>query len=1081
LGACGAVIAGVVALAAAEPALFATGVRRVLTPWSDAAWPRRTGVEDLTAARVHPLGSALPLRAGLVAKNRGHTARVEAVYRLIDADGVAGPSRRLVLTNQERPAPGAATGAVLFERMIDAPSLEIAGSESIAEPGEVEYTFESDDDETEPVRVKLVRPPAVTAATLTVTPPAYLAGTDLSVVRTLELGAGNDERAVTSGVLGGSRVELRLVFNKPLPTSTPGPAWAEQAFGTEAWHTLQDQQAQVSMPTGAEARVTFNLTSTVRLPVRLVDAYGIRSEGECVYRVEAREDRAPDATVTRPSEDTDVLPTAVLETTVEGRDDVGLASVKAETLLARRPAGSVGAAPEPASEYATVAQSLAPVSEGAGEGLVVPARLLTAALTLDVSTLGAKPGEEIWITALATDIFALEGVVHDPVRSAVRKLRVISSEQFVEQVWNELGGVRNSAIGLAEQQQRARDALAAERDPSAIGRDQSGVSEGAARQQKALERIANRMDANRLDDADLRAMLQDARAMMESAREASAKATDELKAAAGAQNAGDRAEKAKRAAQAGQQQRTAQEALERAAESLDRGQDAWAARRGLERLSEEQRALRDETARNAAETTGRSAEELTPQQRAEAAQLAERQEELARRAEEAMRRMRERAEALRESNPSTAGALEQASDRGQREQLQRQMEKAAEDIRQNRRQNAGKQQEQSLRTMEAMLEEMENAAKTRDEVLARELASVIESVDALIRRQTAEVAALTKAMEAGPLDGRDEAQIRIRASTLGVAEQARAAGREARAVAEVLTAAAAAMSTAVGHLRVNPPDTTQAVMAEQEALAKLREAREKAETERQQAQERETRRKRAELKKAYRELLVEQTRIRAATEELSGIEQGRRLRAAARELSPPQDQIRQTAADLAAKNKEIGDSAMFGLAHRRIDETAAAAAARLADGEAGTRVTGRQSATIRTIEAILEALDDRAGKDEDDFKNGEQGNEGGGQQGGQQNQPPRLIPQMAELKLLRQLQAEALALTREAEGVEESQRSEAQAEAGRVQDELAKRAEQLLKDLMERGGGESDGEGDGDGEKEGGLEIPELPGKEGGV
>ena len=43
-----------------------TSPRRVLTPWSDVAWPKRTQLADATGSKVHALGTALPLRAGLV-------------------------------------------------------------------------------------------------------------------------------------------------------------------------------------------------------------------------------------------------------------------------------------------------------------------------------------------------------------------------------------------------------------------------------------------------------------------------------------------------------------------------------------------------------------------------------------------------------------------------------------------------------------------------------------------------------------------------------------------------------------------------------------------------------------------------------------------------------------------------------------------------------------------------------------------------------------------------------------------------------------------------------------------------------
>ena len=46
-----------------QPMLTEIGVERLLWPLSGAQWPKRTGVADVTGVKVHPLGSALALRA----------------------------------------------------------------------------------------------------------------------------------------------------------------------------------------------------------------------------------------------------------------------------------------------------------------------------------------------------------------------------------------------------------------------------------------------------------------------------------------------------------------------------------------------------------------------------------------------------------------------------------------------------------------------------------------------------------------------------------------------------------------------------------------------------------------------------------------------------------------------------------------------------------------------------------------------------------------------------------------------------------------------------------------------------------
>src|SRR5262249_61159665 len=50
-------------ISASWPALVRIGAARVLAPWSNAAWPKRTGVVDANPLAAHPTGVALPLRA----------------------------------------------------------------------------------------------------------------------------------------------------------------------------------------------------------------------------------------------------------------------------------------------------------------------------------------------------------------------------------------------------------------------------------------------------------------------------------------------------------------------------------------------------------------------------------------------------------------------------------------------------------------------------------------------------------------------------------------------------------------------------------------------------------------------------------------------------------------------------------------------------------------------------------------------------------------------------------------------------------------------------------------------------------
>lgn len=1063
LGALAGVLLVVASLFAAQPKLARTGAWRVLVPWSDAQWPRRTDIEDATLVEFHPLGAALPLRAVLLSSTRAaEETHVEAVYRLIDAAGQPGPERRVMLTSQDRsvavPGIEGATGT-LFERLVEPAALVEAGSAGAAggaaAPTAIEYSLASSDDATPKRRVALVEPPRVVAALATVTPPAYApavldAAGQATHSAAVELGTGTDERAALAGVLVGSRVALSITLNKEVPPPALEPAarraWLAGALGEQFASLVSDKAAaNLSVAVaGAEWALAWTVRDSVRLPVRPTDRYGLGPDAEATFRVEARTDRPPEASVLKPADDGEVLPSAVVEVVAEGRDDLALVGVRAEFQMARRVGGSESGAVEPAADWTSAADA-APEQAGL--------KTLRATAKIDLDQLKAKPGEELWLSAVATDAYELDGERHAAVRSTVRKIRIISTDQLVEQVWQDLGSVRRSAIRLSEQQSALHDSVRAGRDAGATARDQAGVSESAARQEQSVERLRERLAKNNLGEHELSRVLDDAKALLQQTRAASENAGRELREAQQAAARKDEAAQAESRESAERAQEDAQKSLEQLAELLDRGQDTWSARRALERLIADQKAVRDESAQAGRETTGKQVSELTPAEQQKIAEIGDKQEELSRKADEAIRDLQQRAEKLKATDPEAAAAMREAAQRGQRQQVPEELQKAAKDVRENKQQSANQRQDKAVKELEQILEQMEKSSRGRDEVLKRELQSLIESLDALIARQQNELAMLVGVEPRGPaavlgaaLDG---AMIQLRTNTLAVAEQARAAGRQTKAIAELVTEAADAQAAAVVALRAEPVEVAAAKASEERSLERLLAAKEKAAEAQKQAQERSVRAQRADLRRAYRELLDQQTDLRVRTREAAAMEAGRRQRAASRELFEGQDAVRKRASELAANTPEIGESVMFKFAHERLDEAVSAAAAGLGEGEATPLVVARQSTAIRVLSGILEAFAD-AQQAQDEFREAPEGQEqqqGGG--GGSQAQ--KLIPPAAELKNLRQTQAEALTLTREAsEATDAAVAKASAAEAAKLQSALVEKAKQILENLKKQ-------------------------------
>ncbi len=1055
------------------PDLSRIGAMRVLMPLADVAWPKRTGVADATGAAVHPLGAALPLRAVLTKSDTSaERTRVAAEYRLV-SDGVAGPWRKALLTSQDRTVdvPGVGAGT-LFERLIEPANFAPAdarGAAGVQATGpaivELEYRFATSDDETALARVLLVEPPAVTGASLEITEPEYARAPGEDAARRVDLGTGIDERAAPPASLSGSTARLSIALNKDVPAEKQfeqnGPAWLAAALGEDVATLLaNDPEAKLTLLPRVWM-LEWTLSRPVRIGVKIVDEHGIADSEERSFTLDVLEDNAPSAVVLRPDHDKSVLATAVIELAGEGRDDVGLEWVALERQIARRPQGSEGAAPEaqgPPESIARVeaAAASAPAQNDNAGGFAprttIANRQVLIEATLDLATLNVKAGDEVWITALAADAYALGELRHEPARSVVRKLRIMSREELLEQVWNQLSDVRRGAIQLEAEQRELQTASGRPGEQSArqSERAQAGLTERLSRQQEAIGALEQRLEENAMAEPTLEAILQQSRQSLQRAGQSSGQAGQSL-AQAAQESAGQEAspqagEEERKAAQ--QAQEEVREELSELIEMLDQGQDTWAAKRSIEQALERQRQLRDRTAEAGQRTTGRSAEQLTPQERQELAQIAQEQGELSEQTREAIQDMLDREKEMQKKDPAAAQAMAQAARRGQREQVPEKMHKAAQQAQQNQTNNAQQQQQQAMEALEQMLSDLEQTAKNRDEVLRRVLASLIESLDALIAQQAEEIAGLDRAKTTGQFAGLDRGMTRLHTNTLGVLDEANNGPREIVPVARLIDEAASAQVGAIGALRRSPVDSGEAQGQEELSLTKLREARELAEKLDREAQQREQNRKKAELKKKYAAAFARQVSLRDSTQDLAGVELTRRVRNSARLIGEDQQALRTEIAAMLTETRELSEAKVFEYAHKRLDELMAAASDRLGEGEPDAGVLRRQTSAARVLQSLIDALDSSKQEDED-FREQEQDQQGGG--GGQAGQQP-LVPPAAELKLLRSMQQEAIEMTREADEGAPSTRAAVVEDAIRLQDGIATQARQLLDRLAEQNG-----------------------------
>lgn len=1049
------------------PKLFAIGAARTLAPWAGVQWPKRTEIADATSERVHALGTALPLRAALVRADRGG-ATVAARYRIVGAPGEAGDLHRVVLTGQGRTvAAGQGEGArhgELFERLIEPASLGASGTT------ELEFWFETDDDRTEAKRITLVPPPSIAGAKAVVTPPAYAAAApgakQAFVSGPLDLGSGNDQRAVVGPVLAGSRIELSVKLSKAVP-APPVDAAARQKWFASALPGL-DAGAVHAAFSGADWTLSWTAAGALRLPVRPVDEYGLTPADEATFAFDVVEDHAPTATVTEPRADESVLATAVIDSTGEGRDDVGLSRVELDAQKAVPAPGSIGAAPEPTGQASAVASTdgAAGGTGGAGAGLSTQA---TVQATIDLSKFDLKPGEELWLTALAADNYELSGAKHEAVKSSPRKLRIIREEDLVEQVRTELAAVRKIAMRLDEEQGELQKAVQTGSVSADERRHQEGLGQRIGQQNETVQRLSERVQRNRLKDEAISGLLQDVGALLQGASKDSDQASAKLDAAA---KDTPEAEKAPLNAQQQEQvkkdQDSVRDQLGRLTEMLDRGQDSWLVSRNLQRILEQQRDLAARTQRAGEQTMGKKAEDLTPQEKAQLSQISDQQQRLSEQARQAIDQLAERSKQMEKVDASQAEGMKKAAETGRQQQVPQKMDDASRSVQQNQTSTAESQQQEAMQGMEQMLQDLQDAPKNHDAALKRQLASIIESLEKLISTQDAQIAALAAAEPEKKFGGLDAPMIELNKNTLDVAEKAKA-DRAMGRIAELIDRAGSNQGKAIAALRASEVDAEATDRAERESLRLLKLARDEAKKLEEQAAKRDQDRKRQELRKFYRDMLQQEVALKGETDPFIGKTVDRRDRMKVRGLGEKQDTIHSALEDIRKKTKELTDATVFDYAHQRLDQATSTAAKKLRAGQADRIVSRDQASTVDILKALVLALDDRA-KQDDEFQDDSSGGGGGG---GGQKQP--LIPPLAELRLLRAMQQEAADMTRVIDEAKDPGAADDLAGLGDLQHSLASRGKELIQKMQ--AGPEGPGVKKTDpGEAK--PETPEKPGKD---
>lgn len=378
--------------------------------------------------------------------------------------------------------------------------------------------------------------------------------------------------------------------------------------------------------------------------------------------------------------------------------------------------------------------------------------------------------------------------------------------------------------------------------------------------------------------------------------------------------------------------------------------------------------------------------------------VAQRQGELAEAADELVREAEAAADAaVRSSNTPEDRALartfQEVAAIAKREGLVPRQDRASENLAENRPSQAGADQQQALDTLARMMQELGQRDNRLREELERQLAELADKIERVLKLQTALNAQTDEAADAG-LAALNKPQFDIRVKTILLEAESTQVPNLA-AVGEALASAVRGQEKAV--LSLQQAKRPNAQVGQAEALKHLKEALDLISQENNASANQETMREREKLKQRYLKLVTQQQELKASVEAIASKAQvTRRDLVRSVQLGRSQQELREAIQEVGA---ELEETLVFKATHTRLDRAAGSAVERLEARKPDAQVVADQQAVIDLLMRMVRALGDQNPDDEWERDEG-QGEAGGGGGGG----PMPLVPPIAELRLLRQLQ-----------------------------------------------------------------------------
>lgn len=1049
-------LAGVTVLT--HPAEAGIALSRLLWPFGDQRWPQRVELQ-LVDGNLKPIPS----------DERTQLKRVQGQPLELFAVNVRGS-----LPNDV---------AVEYRKPDDAPHLEPLRTATLRDPdgrpreaaairlpvmeGLVEFRVIGGDDRDMAWRaLEIVPPPKIEAFDLRVTSPAY--SHEPSV---FTRDAGAQVRALL-----GSQLEITARTNRSIREAR----WTDHATAPNSEAATSSPRVQVSSD-GRSVRIQQTVTQVGSSIQRLVvvDRDGFENESAMRLEVVGLADPAPTVTLLEPASDRLVTPQATVLVQAHVTDDRALKDVDLELLTERSSHADETSAEAPtppaksddnaaAWQRQLLWNAAAAVTEPKESAKSPVQRELAVRHELSLTEWSLAPGDRVRLRVAASDFCDVgpPRVAH----SAVRTLMVVTADAKRAEIANRLGlllhdledliprqtQTRNQIDELRVQLEKANELRAQDRDAlKRVDFDQRqldlrlvGKGDGVAARAAALldELAVNHLSADS-SHARLSEVVQTVEVLARQTLPPLENTLGQL-----TKNGATRTPTANDFSDVAARQTEILSSLQTLVRDLAQWHDRRELAREIGDLLDSQTELTRDTNALAPQTLGKTTSQLTGQQQADLAKLADRQARQAERIEQLRERLNDAAKEPADNITASRAAREVAADLDQKGTAET-ARQAARQIGENNLGQAGELQQKLANDLQTLVEKLDEPAVSSPDEAVRELRQLETQLDELQQQQKKlldETRQVATDEQQTPEEAADRAKSLAERQTSLENRSQELASRLKNQNAEQ---SAEPLRRAIRHMRQAEQQLANKQFAaganeQQEALDDLEQSRRELADARRAAEQEQLTSKTNELAAAVQELVAQQQTVIAETDTLATEQQKagkwtRPLAKAALSLADAENALHGTTRELAEALHEV---AAMRLVLDRAAQHLSAAASRLKDKQLDAETQSHEQAALRALQSLANALTSTPMPSEKTPPQDQEQNV----TGERREAPQDPVPPVAQLQLLRQLQSELRDATQAAdklngESPEELKRRTAIVEQlAREQSEVELATQQLL-------------------------------------